>query len=1035
MSAHASNTRNSKRKRETSDASESTESDSTCSGPSICKKTEIETTPKSTLQTLQYGFRIINSNQLQCFICFNTISNQNFTGMVQHLKFSHPILQKDPLSTFQKMLCMIDKLSEEEIIKRKASWIRYTFQRNLSVQRCNPYIKYGVRTLSNGCQQCLLCSRFFFFDSNCPKDLKRHMRCSHAVEREQTVDFFIDKLIEITKSQGIELNNPNELSDELFIHEKELPLIRFGFRTLQKGHVCIICYRLFSSEYNRSTKMKHHLDTKHPMIKFEPLEFFLKKIFETEDEPEFEELIHYPMGDEELIKFGFRNFKEKVQCVLCAAFLKVESQYNPATLKSHMTFYHPNYKDSSIEYFQKMKEELEKNVMFVNINKGLFLKYGLRVENSKLQCIFCLEFLNKNNMKLEELKHHLTTRHPTMVNEFTMYFRERLMQLEGKSNQQIDSDLGQNRHNLIKYGFRYYKNYYQCLMCFKGLSSESSIPHFHRHFKYRHPSIKLPAEEFFKNKFLSLELSNAEKALIEQNRPNIGEARNLSVNEVIFSRKNPEANIIVNEKTPDNVVFVESQNKVQNNPIGITEDSEIGVLESEIETEDVKIEQVIILPNNSEEMLIENNPISPNHIELSEEYVQLKQKLNNTQVFALQIDVPIFENVSYLLTYVRFITEDDIEEKLLFCKPLIDNSLLLTFLNAVQVYELNWSNCVAIYSDCSNPELNKGSIFAKHITQMAINAKWYYGLIDLYSFVTNKISNDLIIVLEDAVNIVNLIKASSSRLSSVLNEKSGVFRQMLLHDTRYLSRGKVFNLLVELKREVAVFLTKEKFYQASVFPDPQWLIRLAYLSDIFTHLNDFVVSIEGRDKNVIILQKTIEAFLKKLTVWISRLEEGHLESFPALWNLIEVENYKEYFKSMNQLFVDHLIEIKIQLTENFLPVATQESFWILNPFSIDFVKKAGLEFETQQDLWRLSTDDSLKLTFCTKTIAQFWVSLKEFFPKLMILATEKLVPFSNSCLCELGFSSLMELKIEGGGGMNLERELMLNMNSSIVQML
>ncbi|XP_033218985.1 SCAN domain-containing protein 3 isoform X1 [Belonocnema kinseyi] len=993
MSANTLNTRNtrsSKRKRAI-EIIESTESDSTCSGPSSCNMIDLETTPKTTQDALKFGFRFFN-NHPQCLICYHTISNETLAGMTHHLKFSHPTLQKDPVSTFEKLLSTLESMTEEEISVIKKSWTRYTFERKISLEKSNPYIKFGARTLSNGCQQCLFCSRFFFSDSDYPKALQRHLRFNHVEQREQTIDFFIRKLIEVTKSQGVEIESNPGVTYELFIQEKEKQLIRFGFRSLQKGHVCMLCFKFFSNEYNRSSKMKNHLETKHPSVRDEPLEFFLRKIFETEEKSEFEDMIQYPMDDEELIKFGFRIYKEKVQCVLCAIFLKRESQYCPATLKNHMLYYHPKYKDSSVEYFKKMKRGMEKEKQI--INRDMFLKQGFRVHNSKLQCIFCLEILTQCNLNLEELKRHLVKKHPLMVNAPIKHFKERLKCL-GRKNPNLESDLHLHE-NCVRFGFRVYKDYYQCLVCLKGVTSRSTLNNFAKHYKTLHPEIVTPAEEFFKKKLLSLELSDAEKALLAKNiRPNFD--------------------------------YLPEEYEVPIDPVMIDESE--GILKSEIETEEVKIEE-LINPGSVEEV----DPIALSPIIISEEYLQLKEKLD-TQ-FALQIDVPIFESISYLLTYVRFSSDEDIEEKLLFCKPLTDNNLLLTFLNAVQVYELDWNNCVAIYTDCSKSELSIDSIFVKQVQQMAPNASWCYGLIDLHSFITNKISNDLMIVLEDAVNITNFVKASTSRLSSVLNEKSGVFRQMLLHDTRYLSRGKVFNLLVELKREVAVFLTKEKFYLASVFSDPQWMIRLAYLSDIFSHLNDLVVSMEGKDKNVIVLRKTVEAFLKKLKVWISRMEWGHLESFPALWNLVEVENYKDYFKSTKNLFMDHLNEISVQLVENFLiRQLSHESSWILDPFSIDAVIKAGLQADSHQELWKLSNDQNLKVSFSEKTIAQFWISVKECFPRLAVLAADKLVPFSSSCLCELGFSSLMELKIEGGGGMNLERELMLNMNSSIVQML
>ena len=1060
MNSDKKDTSNSKRKRL---RSELEETGSTSSEPTSSKKIcDIE-------NYLKFGFRIIN-NQPQCVICYNIISNKTEIGMLQHLKISHPQFHKNRLFNFQEKLYILEHKTEEEISKLKSLWHRYTVIQKYPYHKYSSYIRYGCRDLSNGYLHCLLCLRVFFPEANDSKVLQGHLKLKHPKEKDETLDFFIEKYLMVAESE--EVISEVETTEEVFIHQKELHFIQYGFRPLTKGNFCILCCKMFSVDYKKQSKMKQHLRGIHAYASDKPLEFFLKKIFEIVDKPELQDFIEYPMKEDDYLKFGFRIFGESIQCVLCYQYMKPSLTHMDTILRNHLQTQHPESKDQPIEYFQEKRLQLEIPLNEQHIE--LFLKHGYRIVNSKPQCIFCLEFVSLDNLKPDKLNCHLAFAHPYVIEKPIKFFQDRLAQLElepDRVHQAIDHIEPDQDHsfdiklknNSLRYGFRVLDKLYQCLMCFRTLASANSKHGFLRHYKSMHPTIKVPAEDFFKQRLLSIDIK---KESHTQN--NSLDFR--TVENVLRCIDYPETQNNVTCEENHNVIYCEqstnnnSQIDLHNTQNGILNDKEtrkipnsgigtltiqtndlvsevsatetVEIVDSEIETEDVKIEQIIDIqsePSEVQSLMIKKEANNINSTSISDERSHLKTMLKDTEIFSLQIDAPTFEGIPYLLTYIRFVSDNDIEEKLLFCKALIADNILVTFLSSVEPYALDWNKCITIYTDCSNSELNKDSYFVRRLKEVAVKAQWHHGLIDLYSFVRNKLTKDLMLVLNDAINIINLIKSSTSRFASVLSGKSGVYRQMLLHETRWLSRGRVLNLLVELNREVSVFLTNQKSKLGYVFFNPKWMMKLAYLSDIFSHLNDLVVSTEGKEKNVIIVQKTIQAFIKKLTIWISRLQNNEFDVFPVLWNLVEVENYKSYFIKMKFLFIDHLYQVKNQLEENFPPVL--EASWIFLPFSINFLKIKYLSQDILNQLKEISADVSLMRTVHRKNIALFWISLRKKYPKLVITALEQLVPFSSSCLCELGFSSLMELKIEGGSGMDLERELMLNMNSSIVQML
>ncbi len=90
-----------------------------------------------------------------------------------------------------------------------------------------------------------------------------------------------------------------------------------------------------------------------------------------------------------------------------------------------------------------------------------------------------------------------------------------------------------------------------------------------------------------------------------------------------------------------------------------------------------------------------------------------------------------------------------------------------------------------------------------------------------------KMPDELKSVLHSAVKTVNFIKARPmhSRLFRVLCDEMGSEHvQLLLHtEVRWLSRGKVLSRLLELHREVQVFLQDKDFPISDVFEDTVWL--------------------------------------------------------------------------------------------------------------------------------------------------------------------------------------------------------------------
>ena len=92
-------------------------------------------------------------------------------------------------------------------------------------------------------------------------------------------------------------------------------------------------------------------------------------------------------------------------------------------------------------------------------------------------------------------------------------------------------------------------------------------------------------------------------------------------------------------------------------------------------------------------------------------------------------------------------------------------------------------------------------------------------------------------------------RAKSHRLFQLLAKEMGAQHVGFLFYTkvRWLSRDKCFYRLYELKNEVEIFLRENKNNLHDQFHNEEFVVMLAYLADVFGHLNDMNLFLQGRD--------------------------------------------------------------------------------------------------------------------------------------------------------------------------------------------
>ena len=288
--------------------------------------------------------------------------------------------------------------------------------------------------------------------------------------------------------------------------------------------------------------------------------------------------------------------------------------------------------------------------------------------------------------------------------------------------------------------------------------------------------------------------------------------------------------------------------------------------------------------------------------------------------------------------------------------------------------------------------------------------------------------DDLKEVLDTAVKLVNFIKASplKTRLFKILCKEIGAEHTgLLLHtEVRWLSRGRVLLRIYELKEQVILFFADQKANFKHHLGCKQWWSRLAYLADVFDHLNMPNTKMQGRNESVLTATDKLGAFQLKLKLWRQKAEEGFLKMLPLTKAAVaETDDLPVLKKSItNRLHI-----LQKRLSHYFRDLDISHYDWVRNPFKQSAIKAANVvDLLAQKQLLELSMDRSLQLKHNKMELDTFWISVRHVYPDLFQQAILILLPFVTTYLCESAFSSLTSIKNKHRSGLqSVEEELIV----------
>ncbi|CAI6372378.1 unnamed protein product [Macrosiphum euphorbiae] len=320
---------------------------------------------------------------------------------------------------------------------------------------------------------------------------------------------------------------------------------------------------------------------------------------------------------------------------------------------------------------------------------------------------------------------------------------------------------------------------------------------------------------------------------------------------------------------------------------------------------------------------------------------------------------------------------------------------------------------------------------ATRIKKVAPLCKTMHCLIHRQALASKNMPKSLKLVLDSAVKIVNLIKARplNSRLFTVLcNEMGSTHKSLLLHtEVRWLSRGKVLTRLFELRSEILLLLTDIDEEKSKLFCDDEWPSRLAYMADIFDRLNILNLSLQGSNTNMFYASDKVNAFVRKLDLFISQVSKNDLSAFETLntfWKNNEIQPNSNIITDISE----HLQLLKSNILQYF-PEDNSEMKWIINPFEDDYIKNIPEGILAKELFIDLTSDSTLKTAFKTKNITNFWLDVKQEYSALSTQALQFLIPFVSTYLCENTFSHLLYTKNKYRSRLNVENNLRLKVSN------
>ncbi|CAG9830805.1 unnamed protein product [Diabrotica balteata] len=169
------------------------------------------------------------------------------------------------------------------------------------------------------------------------------------------------------------------------------------------------------------------------------------------------------------------------------------------------------------------------------------------------------------------------------------------------------------------------------------------------------------------------------------------------------------------------------------------------------------------------------------------------------------------------ITFVRYDTNNDIQEDVLFCFPLETNTtgkcLLDTFMKRTSKYDIDWGKCIATCTHGAKAMTGRKSGLVVKLQEIMPNAKSRHCFLHREALASKALPPEMDCVMKTITKVVNSIKekALQTRIFRKICEDMGALFENLYHtEVRWLSRGNVLKRVFHLIAELLMYFKDEK---------------------------------------------------------------------------------------------------------------------------------------------------------------------------------------------------------------------------------
>nr|XP_047143364.1 protein FAM200A-like [Hydra vulgaris] len=335
--------------------------------------------------------------------------------------------------------------------------------------------------------------------------------------------------------------------------------------------------------------------------------------------------------------------------------------------------------------------------------------------------------------------------------------------------------------------------------------------------------------------------------------------------------------------------------------------------------------------------------------------------------------------------------------------------------------QLQWKYLFGITTDGAPAMMGCKSGLQTRVKEIAPNVVGVHCFIHRQALATKTLPGSLKTVFNQLVKLVNYIKSSAlnthlfTKFCSDLNAEHN--KLLFYTSVRWLSAGNFLERFFMLRNEGKEFLCQMKSGLVEYFEFDNFEITTAYLVDIVGHFNKLNLQLQGKNANVITHSDKLKAFIEKLKLYKTRINNGNLIMFQNLNNIIGVNMLPEVIKTEIVCHLDNLIT---EFGNYFPDMNLLSSEGIISPFSCD-VK--NVKEEAQEEFIELKNDTTAKDHFKVAPLNNFWLKMRNSYPLCSSIPLKALIPFSTSYLCEAGFSAMLSLKAKKRNRLDIDADI------------